>query len=228
MTADEQKDLVAKHLWLVPVLARQFPTDSLPWDDIIQEGNLGMIHAAGKFKPELGIQFSTYAGHWICCYIRRALYRNRTVQIPEWAIFERAKVLRALDDENQSLDLDELAKASKYSADTVKWLVENEFSIRSMDADINLDGGMTLHDIVSNNVSIKTDRMIDSRIQWLDVLDAVSQLPERQQFVIRKRFTGNGATLQEVGELLNGMSRERVRQIQEDAIQNIRRILSGI
>jgi RNA polymerase sigma factor (sigma-70 family) len=228
MNIEEQKHLVEKHMWLVQKLARQYLTDSvsIPRDDIIQEGNMGLMHAARKFKPELGIQFSTYAGHWVRCYIQRALYKDKTLPIPEWAVFERAKVLRELDGGNQSLD--ELAKASKYSTATVKWLVDTEFSIRSMDVDINLDGGVTLHDLIPNDVSIETDRMIDSRMQWLDVLEAVSQLPGRQQFVIRKRFIGNGATLQEVGELLNGLSRERVRQIQEDGIQNIRRILNGL
>jgi RNA polymerase nonessential primary-like sigma factor len=227
-----RKRMIESNLRLVVKISRRYTNRGLTLLDLVEEGNLGLIRAVEKFDPERGFRFSTYATWWIRQSIERALMnQTRTIRLPIHVVKELNVYLRASRELMQTLDheptCEEIAaKVGKPVEDVERMMSLNE-RVTSLDIPSMLDSERPVVDTVSDHVDsdpaslLQDSNMGESILQWLD------ELSEKQRDVIVRRFGLRGheaCTLEEVGHEI-GLTRERVRQIQVEALKRLRGII---
>jgi len=228
-----RQHMIEANLRLVVNIGKRYRNRGLPFLDIIEEGNLGLIRAVEKFDWRRGFKLSTYASWWIKQSIERAFVNQlRTIRLPVHIDDRLSRLLRTLAKATQQYgerpSNQELAELMDTTVDEVRRLMGLVRDAQSLDVPVADDSGTTLGDLVEDHGALSPSHVIEifKRHELID--QWLNGLSETERRVIELRFgfddNGEGKTLQSIGKEF-GVTRERIRQIEGHALKKLRRIV---
>ena len=230
-----RQTMIERNLRLVVSIAKHYTNRGLALPDLIEEGNLGLIHALEKFDPERGFRFTTYATWWIRQSVERAIIcQARTIRLPAHVVKELNVVLRALrhlemheQRDGREPSLDDVAHLIDRPVDDVRRILAYREHVTSLDAPSGREPGTSVAESVADDAHPAPELLLhNSEIESL-VRRWLARLGPRQRRVIERRYGLDGeeiATLEELAREV-GVTRERVRQVQEEALDALRAML---
>jgi RNA polymerase sigma factor (sigma-70 family) len=224
---------IKSNLRLVASIARKYVGRGIPYLDLLQEGNLGLIKAVEKFDYKRGFRFSTYASWWITQSILRASFsQGKTVRAPAYVLEKSSKVRRIRNDLAKEMGRrplnKEVADKARMSEANINWVLGDNDRVLSLDTTLH-GQNTSLIDVFADPKSVPVDSLIAASLLPKSLETALSELNTREREVVKMRFGigyENAWTLDEVGKRFN-LTRERIRQIEKSALQKIKNSSSG-
>ena len=225
-----RKRLIERNLRLVVSVAKKSRGYGLPFEDLIQEGNIGLMKAVGKFDPDRGYRFATYATWSIRQAVQRAVAdKGRTIRVPVSMGEKISKMARTYNELSAELERrasdEEVAGRLEWKVEDVREVKDAMSDATSLNQPLNSDEGSSeLGEFVEDERASDTPNMVLSEMESSQLEEAIARLPERLRYVLVRRYgldAKNPATLTELGDELE-ISRERVRQLQLQAEQLLR------
>jgi RNA polymerase nonessential primary-like sigma factor len=233
----EARQVMIEHnLRLVVSIAKHYINRGVVLLDMIEEGNIGLMRAIDKFEPERGFRFSTYATWWIRQSIERAIMNQaRTVRLPVHMVRELNQILRgkyhleAQHHDGKDARAEDIADLVGRSVEDVQDILALSEHATSLDAPLDNDPQSSLMDMLPGDSDDCPDARAEHHEMTLLVRDWLSKLPDKQRIVIMRRFgldNHDPATLEALAEEMN-VTRERVRQIQQEALAKLKRAMAA-
>jgi len=227
--------LIEHNLRLVVSIARHYTNRGVALPDLIEEGNLGLIHALEKYDAERGFRFTTYATWWIRQAVERAIMnQSRTIRLPAHVVKDINVVLRALrhlemhgPPDGRDATLDDVAHLLGKPIEKVRDVLRFNERVTSLDAPLDREGGASIGDGLADESALAPELVLHNAAIEAWVQSWLGELNDRQRTVIEGRYGLNGrevATLEELAGVI-GVTRERVRQIQGEALDRLRQRL---
>lgn len=229
---EARQKMIEHNLRLVVNIAKHYLNRGIPLLDLVEEGNLGLMHALDKFDPERGFRFSTYATWWIRQNIERAIMnQSRTIRLPVHVVKELNQVLRAqrqLEAKNGCTATAEAIaeRLDKPIADVRAVLALNEHTA-SLDAPLDIDPNLSIGESIADEQAISPELNIHNAEVESLIREWIAQLTDKQRLVIRYRYGIDDVevlTLEDLAAQMD-LTRERVRQIQLEALAQLRRLI---
>jgi len=227
---EARKDVINAHLRLAVKIAKKYSRLGVPFMDLVEEGNLGLLRATQKFDMTKGCRFATYASWWIKQFIMRALAnQGKTIRLPVYMVERVNRIEKFINGykakHNRTPTVEEIAEQAQLPREKIVEI----FSIakRTQSLNVLLSEDSEFIDLVEDKNAIHSEQVVAASMIQEEIIDLLSYLKPREMQIISERFGLDGErprTLKEIGEKYD-ISRERVRQIEQVSLRKLKKIM---